>query len=246
MSVGIYKIENLLTHKPYIGQSIHIETRWQEHCRSSSDSVISRAIRKYGKENFSFEILEECEEEELNKKEEYYIQLYNSIIPNGYNVEEKVEGGRRYFLNYSKDDFNNIVFDIKSSELSFSEIADKYSIDISMIYYINRGDYHTIVGETYPLRKVKTTHVPKYCIDCGAQIHVTSNRCPSCDHIRQQKCKHPTREELKDLIRNNSFLQISKMYGVSDNAIRKWCISYNLPIKRPDIKNIDENKWEEI
>ena len=55
--IGIYKIENLLTHKIYVGQSIHIETRWQEHCRPSSDSVISRAIRKYGKENFSFEIL---------------------------------------------------------------------------------------------------------------------------------------------------------------------------------------------
>ena len=62
MTIGIYKIENLVNHKVYIGQSIHIEKRWQEHCRPSADSAIAKAIRKYGKENFSFQILEECSE----------------------------------------------------------------------------------------------------------------------------------------------------------------------------------------
>lgn len=246
MSTGIYKIENLLTRKVYIGQSIHIETRWQEHCRPSSDSVIGRAIRKYGKENFSFEILKECKEEDLNIMEEYYIQLYNSVVPNGYNIEEKVKGGRNYFLNYSKEIFNNIVFDIKFSELSFEDIADKYTLDISMVYYINRGDYHTRVDEIYPLRKVKSPQGPKYCVDCGKQIHKLSQRCLACEHIHQQKCERPSREHLKHLIRNNSFLQIGKKYGVTDNAIRKWCVLYNLPTKKADIKNIDNVTWEDI
>ena len=52
--IGIYKIENLINHKVYIGQSIHIERRWKEHCANSTSSVISKAIKKYGKENFSF------------------------------------------------------------------------------------------------------------------------------------------------------------------------------------------------
>jgi group I intron endonuclease len=56
MSIGIYKIENILNGKIYIGQSKHIETRWSEHCRESNQekSLISKAIAKYGKENFIF------------------------------------------------------------------------------------------------------------------------------------------------------------------------------------------------
>jgi group I intron endonuclease len=54
MTTGIYKIENLINHKCYIGQSIHIERRWQEHCQSSAKSCIANAIKKYGKTNFSF------------------------------------------------------------------------------------------------------------------------------------------------------------------------------------------------
>lgn len=44
MSIGIYKIENLINGKKYIGQSIHIEKRWQEHCQVSSKSLIGKAI----------------------------------------------------------------------------------------------------------------------------------------------------------------------------------------------------------
>jgi hypothetical protein len=246
IAIGIYKIENLITRKIYIGQSKHIEVRWQEHCRPSANSIISSAIRKYGKENFSFEILEECPTEELDYKEEYYIHKYNSIVPNGYNVEEKIDGNPSYFVNYSKEDFNNIVSDIKTTALSFTEIADKYDLDVSMIYYINRGDYHTIVEETYPLRQVKTKRGTKYCIDCGKQIWYTSTRCVSCDHIHQQRCKRPSREELKFLIRNLSFLKIGKMYNVSDNTIRKWCEQEGLPYKTQIIKNISNEEWQNI
>ena len=84
MSTGIYKIENLLNHKVYIGQSVHIETRWGEHCRKSAKSLVGKAIQKYGKENFSFEILEQCEQDKLNEREEFFIKLYNSVVPNGY------------------------------------------------------------------------------------------------------------------------------------------------------------------
>jgi group I intron endonuclease len=248
MTIGIYKIENLLTHKIYIGQSVHIETRWSEHCRPSANSVISNAIHKYGKDNFSFEILKKCKESELDKWEEYYINFYNSIVPNGYNVEEKVEGSKNIFSKYSKETFQNIIYDIKFSTLSFNDIANKYSLDKSMIYYINRGAVHTIADETYPLRRIRSSQLKSNncCIDCGKIIHKNSQRCLVCDHKRQQRCERPTRETLKYLIRNKSFLQIGKIYGVTDQAVRKWCKYYNLPMKKTDIKNIDDNKWAEI
>ena len=72
--IGIYKITNLKNGKSYIGQSVHIERRWSEHCIPSSKSLIGKAIQKYGKENFSFQVLEECSVELLNEKEEFYIK----------------------------------------------------------------------------------------------------------------------------------------------------------------------------
>ena len=105
-----------------------------------------------------------------------------------------------------------------------------------MIYYINRGDYHNLKDEKYPLRSIKSPHELKYCIDCGKQIYRTSQRCVECDHIHQRKCERPTREELSFLIQHYSFLQIGKMYGVSDNTIRKWCVLNGLPARKTDIK----------
>lgn len=117
-----------------------------------------------------------------------------------------------------------------------------------MIYYINRGAVHTIADETYPLRRIRSSQLKSNncCIDCGKIIHKNSQRCLVCDHKRQQRCERPTRETLKYLIRNKSFLQIGKIYGVTDQAVRKWCKYYNLPMKKTDIKNIDDNKWAEI
>lgn len=91
---GIYKITNLINNKCYIGKSIHIETRWSEHLRNYK--YINRptyhyplylAMRKYGIDNFSFEILEITKENDkiLSEREKYYYEIfkpeYNLMIP---------------------------------------------------------------------------------------------------------------------------------------------------------------------
>ena len=55
-----------------------------------------------------------------------------------------------------------------------------------------------------------------------------------------------SREELKKLIRTTSFTQIGKQFNVSDNAIRKWCIKYNLPKTVKEIKSYSDEEWELI
>lgn len=248
MSIGIYKIENLINGKIYIGQSIHIEKRWSEHCKASSCSLISKAIKKYGKDNFSFQILEECSVDSLTKKESEYIAKYNSLAPNGYNITlEDAEHGRAVFKNYPYEVFLSLVHDIKNTDLSFQTLAEKYDLDVSMIYYINRGDYHTIPNELYPLRKVKDFSKKIYkCIDCGKVIYKGSTRCEECGHKAQRKCERPSREELKDLIRNCPFTKIGEVYGVTDNAIRKWCKAENLPSKTKDIKSYSDEEWQKL
>ena len=84
--IGIYKITNKKTEKSYIGQSNDIERRFKEHQTKGKKSRIpvDIAIEKYGKDNFLYEIIEECNIEELNQKETYWIQHFDTVN-NGYN-----------------------------------------------------------------------------------------------------------------------------------------------------------------
>ena len=90
--IGIYKITNKLNGKVYIGQSRDIDARWRQHCNAKDNYAIHNAIKKYGKENFSFEVLLECPAEMLNVWERDMIALYDCISPNGYNLTEGGEG----------------------------------------------------------------------------------------------------------------------------------------------------------
>lgn len=81
---GIYKITNLQTEECYIGQAKDVRLRWNDHVKAAIgiDTPVGNklysAMQEYGIENFSFELLEECPPQDLDKKEKYFISLYNS------------------------------------------------------------------------------------------------------------------------------------------------------------------------
>lgn len=81
---GIYKITNLQTNECYIGQSLDVYKRWNEHCKcglgidTPAGNKLYKSIQQYGLENFSFELIEECSKEELNEKEKYFIDFYSA------------------------------------------------------------------------------------------------------------------------------------------------------------------------
>lgn len=81
---GIYKITNLKSQKSYIGQSTDIKERWTSHIKASlgidtiAHQKIHGEIAREGLENFTFEILQECEKSELNSLEKHYIKLYQT------------------------------------------------------------------------------------------------------------------------------------------------------------------------
>lgn len=81
MSIGIYKITNVINGKVYIGQSINIEQRWVQHKNNPCNQHIKNAYTKYGISNFKFEIIQEIFEinkKLLNELEIFYIEQYNS------------------------------------------------------------------------------------------------------------------------------------------------------------------------
>ncbi len=101
-----------------------------------------------------------------------------------------------------------------------------------------------------PLIKEEVS-LPKehFCVDCGKKISENAIRCRECENKRRTisfENMEVTREELKSLIRTTSFVKIGEKYGVSDNAIRKWCEKFNLPKKSSEIKKISDEDWEKI
>jgi group I intron endonuclease len=93
--IGIYCITNNINGKKYIGQSVNIKNRWQQEKHLSGiNKHLESAFQKYGLENFSFEVLEECQEKELNAKEVDYIKKFNSTNREmGYN---QTTGGEHF------------------------------------------------------------------------------------------------------------------------------------------------------
>lgn len=102
----IYKITNLINQYIYIGKTVHtIEVRWKEHINTSSNSlnksssyILYKAMRKYGIDNFKIEELEECDNNLLSEREQYWISIFDSYYLNGhgYNMTLGGEGAIKY------------------------------------------------------------------------------------------------------------------------------------------------------
>ena len=84
----IYKIRNKINDKIYIGQTTQdLGTRWKQHLKKSSNCVcLKRALNKYGIDNFEYELVCTTSDDLLNDKEIEYIENFNCLSPDGYNL----------------------------------------------------------------------------------------------------------------------------------------------------------------
>lgn len=252
--IGIYKIENLINGNKYIGQSNNITKRWNAEKRTAFNEQdpryeypLSRALRKYGIENFSFEIIEECPEEKLNERERYWVAFYDTFY-NGYN---QTLGGDSPKVQ-PKEKIIGIIHDLETTDMYHREIAEKWQISQEMVQGINTGRYWFQENKTYPLQtqhKKKSHHIigqqiidkkHYYCAECGTEITSKATLCVSCAQKKSRKVNRPEAKELFEYLVSikGNFSQASRHFGVSDNAIRKWCKSYNIPSKSSDYKNL--------
>lgn len=169
--IGIYSWKNLITGEMYIGQSLNIENRKKGHIRAHynilNKTKLYTNMRKYGIENFEFNIIEECLPEELNEKEQYYIKYYNTY-PNQLNSTPggtSVQGANNPNTLLTNDDVlsirnrvyknNEEIMDVyedyseKISEYSFWSLVhgDTWtSVDCSMIYSLKERGYKNFTG----------------------------------------------------------------------------------------------------
>lgn len=129
----IYKITNLINNKVYIGETIrNIYTRWNEHKHEALKEghgfsyPLHSAMRKYGVENFSLELIEECKDDERFEREKYYIQKHMSFNKDcGYNIVLEGTGATLY----STQDIINLW----NQGLGISQIASQLGCHRSVV-----------------------------------------------------------------------------------------------------------------
>ena len=89
---GIYSVTNKINNKIYIGQSIDIERRWNQHRYGKGNLILKNAIKKYGIENFEFDVLEVLESKDikiLTELEQKWFDIKKPFITqNGYNIQK--------------------------------------------------------------------------------------------------------------------------------------------------------------
>lgn len=144
--IGIYMYENKQNHKKYIGQSTNIERRKKEHLLNPSPySYFDKELKKIGENNFNFYILEECKPEELDQKEIYWIDYYDSYN-SGYNL---CKGGQSYrgisnpLSKLTDKEVLQIIQLLEQHKLSNKEIGKLFSVSQNTIDGINRCQYWT-------------------------------------------------------------------------------------------------------
>lgn len=152
----IYKIENLINHKKYIGLTNNIKRRRNRHftdlrCNRHDNNFLQKEFNIYGIENFSFEEIYagDISIEEIGKKEQFYIKLYDSYY-NGYNQNEGGNfGPSNGGSTLTKTDIFSICAALEFCSKPGQVLADMFGVSRTTISRIKRKVNHTIIIEEY-------------------------------------------------------------------------------------------------
>ena len=161
---------------------------------------------------------------------DYFATFWNGVcylIP----VEECSSEKKLWFIT-SKHNTNSCLAKNYTLEKQLADYTDEFE-------YLLRDEKNE---QNFNYQKIKVAFNAN-CKKCNKPIVTNiTGLCQKC--YNEQKAEHiPSREELKEKIYNNSFVEVGKQYNVSDNAIRKWCKKYNLPFQKTVIKNISKEDW---
>ena len=169
MEKYIYKITNQLNNKCYIGQTTDYKRRFQEHKNLGygveENKLLYYAIKKYGIENFSFEVIED-KTSKYNEREKYWIQYYDSF-ENGYNMTEGGEepplniGINNPFATHTEEEIEKIKQLLRDTKIQYKDIATMFNYDSSTIERINYGKLWRNDSEAYPIRKESSREYQK-------------------------------------------------------------------------------------
>lgn len=210
---NIYKITNNITGLIYVGQSSFLDSNYY-----GSGVEIKKAIKKFGKKNFKKEILEFCEEEDLDRLEEYYISLLE-CKKSGYNVcsgKSGILSGRKNLLakqvySYSLDG----CFIEK-----FSGVKDR-----ARELGVNpRALLRVLGGERFCYKQIIYSYEEKTKEQIMQMVNDHEKRMVENIKKKENKKIIIARKEDGSEIEFNNLTYFSKKYGVGRSEIRR-CLS---------------------
>lgn len=218
MAIGIYKITNNLNSKVYIGQSRNIAIRWEAHktkarslqATKGNNMYITNAMRKDGIENFTKETIETCSIADLDDREKYWIEFYDSTNRDkGYN---QLKGGHNPIGSIlTKEQVDEIYNLLSNTKISMNTIGQQFGVSENSIWYINTGQRWVRDNTNYPLRNFR-----------GANTN--------CKVLNIDK------EEFIKVLKTSYVKGAAEYYGVHYTTIRKWCDYFGLPKTMAAIK----------
>ena len=227
----IYVIRNKINDKVYVGQTKNPSDRWKDHLQSCNDltdnSVIHKAMNKYGHQNFYMEILE-GPIENYNEREKFWISFFNSISPNGYNI---LPGGqeppvRKGFANnkskINKEQLYEIYELLKNPHLTLAEIGSYYNYAPSTIRAINQGRRYKQKDIQYPIRDFQVSGEAGNMLSEEQVKFITNELIKSIE----------TKESLRKIsIRIN--ININKIYAVNEGKVLAYRLeNIDYPIRK--------------
>ena len=243
--IGIYKITNKVNGDCYYGSSVNVEKRWYRHLNdlkngSHHNPILQRAWLKYGENNFTFEIVEECTSDNLLIIEQKYLDLRPK-----YNIGLQSSGGDNISNNPNRD---KIVKNISNGiKLRYSKMSKEE---------INR--IHSRPGESNPNWRGGISK--KYC-KCGKEISPSNETCRVCyktdgdknpffgkkhtkevlnylSEINKGVCRHNNKYEIIiDGLEYESYQDASKKLNINFTTIRWRVLSKNPKYKNYQFKN---------
>lgn len=240
----LYKITNLTNNKIYIGQTINKTKRWSQHKsdanREKPELAISFAIKKYGSQNFLFEIIAACKtQENADETEIYLITQYKSRVPTGYNVDKGgSSGSSETFINKRK------LLSIKakgrhlSPETEFKMGHQHSTETLQKLSDSHKGQTSWNKGTKGVMKPNKTSFKPGH-ISWITGTHITNSGSfkNGSQHSRAVLNENNVLEIINMCKNNFTHKEIAKKFNVSASTIssimqgRNWSHITNIPRK---------------
>jgi group I intron endonuclease len=233
MASYVYLITNILTNKHYIGKTNNKNVRWSQHkSRAKSENTyLYNSFRKYGTQNFTFQIIKECDTEyEALRLERVLIALFNLRDKKyGYNIVEGGDAGntgykvskklKRYFkkkytgsksvrAKYSNEEIISILTEYATGMYTAQELSQKYQCGKSTMIRI-------ISGESYGDVKFDRSNFK----NLGITNRLT--RIPRGTSVKTSKLSDDEVVKIRDLraTENYTLQQLADQFGVTKTNI---------------------------
>jgi len=238
---GIYKITNTINGKFYIGSSINLRQRFNEHIgmlvkNEHPNFILQRSWNKHGQNKFTFEIIEECAHDQkiCFEREQYYLDLLKPYLEVGYNISKHAAGGDNFTLHPNKEAIRekirilnmgdkNGMFGRTHSPEAIEKQKVKAQGRFSLQWFIEKHGEELGTQKYHDRRQMLSNREINYKHDnglTGKKIVVESTRGDSVSRGRNALKDRKAEFSIDILNLELSSKQIADKYGISTAAVK--------------------------